>query len=216
MTRAGNFQPRYPLYKDKGEDMEIRCVVNTLFSSCTYVIMQGKSAWLVDCGDVEEILPLLDAPLRGVLLTHTHFDHIYGLNRLLKVFPEMLIFTNEAGKEGLLNDKLNLSRYHEEPFVLDSPENIRVVEDGQLIELFDGVNVQAVYTPGHSTTCVTWLMDDAIFTGDSYIPGVKTVTIFPHAEKQLVAQSEETIRRLAVNRNIFPGHAPQMNENDFI
>ena len=196
--------------------MEIRCVVNTLFSSCTYAIMQDKSAWLVDCGDVEEILPLLDAPLCGVLLTHTQFDHIYGLNRLLKVFPDVPVFTNEAGKEGLLNDKLNLSRYHEEPFVLDFPENIRVVKDGQQIAPFDGVNIQAVYTPGHSPTCVTWLTDDAIFTGDSYIPGVKTVTIFPHAEKSLVTQSEEMIRRLALNRNIFPGHAPQLNENDLM
>lgn len=215
MTRADNFQHRYPLYKDKGEDMEIRCVVNTLFSSCTYVIKHGELAWLVDCGDVEEVLPLLDGPLCGVLLTHTHFDHIYGLNRLLKAFPEVPVFTNEAGKEGLLSDKLNLSRYHEDPFVLDAPENIRVVEDGQCIGLFDGVNVQAVFTPGHSPTCVTWLMDDAVFTGDSFIPGVKTVTIFPHAEKHQAAQSEEMIRQMAVNRNIFPGHAPQLNENDF-
>ena len=196
--------------------MDIRWVVNTLFGSCTYAIMTGKSAWLVDCGDVDEILQLLDVPVSGVLLTHTHFDHIYGLNRLLELFPEVPIFTNKAGKEGLLSDKLNLSRYHEDPFVLDSPENIRVVEDGQQVELFDGVNVQAVFTPGHSPSCVTWMTDDAIFSGDSYIPGVKTVTIFPHAEKHLAAQSEATIRRLAMYRRIYPGHAPQTNDNQII
>ena len=216
MTRAGNFQPRYPLYKDKGDEMEIRWVVNTLFGSCTYAVVMDKSAWLVDCGDVDEILQLLDGPVSGVLLTHTHFDHIYGLNRLLELFPEVPIYTNEAGKEGLLSDKLNLSRYHEDPFVLDSPENIRVVEDGQQIELFDGVNIQAVFTPGHSPSCVTWMTDDAIFSGDSYIPGVKTVTIFPHAEKHLAAQSEALIRRLALSRHIYPGHAPQMDDNEIV
>ena len=187
--------------------MEIRWVVNTLFGSCTYAVMMDKSAWLVDCGDVDEILQLLHGPVCGVLLTHTHFDHIYGLNRLLELFPEVPIYTNEAGKEGLLSDKLNLSRYHEDPFVLDSPENIRVVEDGQQVELFDGVNVQAVFTPGHSPSCVTWMTDDALFTGDACIPGVKVVTKLPLGDRKVAAQSLALIESLATGRTIYPGHS---------
>jgi len=194
--------------------MEVRFVVNRVFNSCSYVVTQGPSSWLVDCGDVQEILSLVTGSLSGVLLTHSHFDHIYGLNRLLGLFPQLPVFTNQAGREGLLSDKLNLSRYHEEPFVLDKPGNIQVVEDGQQVALFDGINARAVFTPGHSPSCVTWLIGNAVFSGDSFIPGVKTVTNFPHADKQLAAQSEVCIRRMATGREIYAGHAPQLIENE--
>lgn len=187
--------------------MIIRQVINSVFNSCSYVVTQGHCSWLVDCGDVDRILPLIDGRLSGVLLTHTHFDHIYGLNHLLSVFPEVPIYTNEHGYVGLLSDKMNLSRYHENPFVLDNPGNIRVIEDGNEIGLFDDVNAQAVFTPGHSPSCVTWVVRDAVFTGDSYIPGVKTVTIFPHADKALVYQSEALILDLLEHRTIYPGHS---------
>ena len=192
------------------EMMPIRQVVNSIFNSCTYVLTRGGETWLVDCGDLDGILPLIDGNLRGVLLTHAHFDHIYGLNHLLTLFPGLTIVTNESGREGLLSDKLNFSRYHEEPFILDTSENIRVIGDGDSIPLFEGVNARAVFTPGHSPSCVTWIVGDAIFTGDSYIPGVKTVTAFPHSNKEQAAQSEMLIKRLAKSRRIYPGHASQL------
>ncbi len=194
--------------------MVIHRVVNTVFTSCSYIIAQDHRSWLVDCGDVDQLLPHIDGRLCGVLLTHSHFDHIYGLNHLLSVFPGVPIFTNEVGREGLLSDKINLSRYHEEPFVLDVPENIQVVEDGTAINLFEDVNARAVYTPGHSPSCVTWVLDDAVFSGDSYIPGIKTVTLFPHADKGLAAQSEARIIDLMKHRTIYPGHVLMEQNNN--
>lgn len=203
MTQSAHF-----MTVDK-DTVRIRQVVNSVFNSCTYILSRGENTWLVDCGDIDGVLPMIDGNLRGVLLTHSHFDHIYGLNHLLTLFPGIPIVTNESGREGLLSDKLNFSKYHEDPFVLDTPENIKVVRDGDLIPMFDGVNAKAVFTPGHSPSCVTWIVDDAIFTGDSYIPGVKTVTVFPHSDKVQAAQSEALIKKLAESRCICPGHAPQ-------
>jgi len=189
--------------------MRIHQVVNSIFNSCTYVLTRGHETWLVDCGDVDRILPHIEGTLRGVLLTHSHFDHIYGLNHLLTLFPGIAIVTNESGREGLLSVKLNFSRYHEVPFILDSPRNVMVVDNGAIIPLFKDIEATAVYTPGHCPSCVTWIVEDAIFTGDSYIPGVKTVASLPHSDKALAAQSEELIKRLAEQRRIFSGHAPQ-------
>lgn len=186
--------------------MVIYQVINTVFNSCDYVIKQEHQSWLVDCGDVDRICKMIDGDLCGVLLTHVHFDHIYGLNQLLSIFPEVPIFTNQQGRDGLLDDKENLSRYHETPFVLDRPENIQVVGDGEMVKLFDDVSARAVFTPGHHPSCVTWMMEDAVFTGDSYIPGIKTVTILPQGDKTLAAQSELLIRELSEHSEIYPGH----------
>ena len=187
--------------------MTIHQIVNSVFSSCSYVLTQDKQSWLVDCGDVDQILPLIDGKLQGVLLTHAHFDHIYGLNNLESLFPGVPVYTVMAGLNGLMSDKLNFSRYYGEPFIFDSPDNIKLVKDGECISLFDGVEIKAVATPGHSPGCVTWLTSDAIFTGDSYIPGVKTVTNLPHSDKDLALKNEALIRQMVENRSIYPGHA---------
>lgn len=188
--------------------MEIYQVVNTIFRSCSYVISGNGVSWLVDCGDIDQIVPLIDERLEGILLTHAHFDHIYGLNHLLTFYPNAKIYTNQSGQDGLLSDKLNFSRYYGDPFVLSRPENVAIVADGEELALFEDIKARAVYTPGHSPGCVTWIVDDAVFTGDSLIPGVKTVTNIPHSDKELAARSECAIREMAQHRTIYPGHAP--------
>lgn len=187
--------------------MTIHQIVNSIFNSCSYVLTQDKRSWLVDCGDVDQILPLIDGKLQGVLLTHAHFDHIYGLNNLESLFPGVPVYTVMAGLNGLMSDKLNFSRYYGEPFIFDSPDNVKLVNDGDYISLFDGVEIKAVATPGHSPGCVTWLTSNAIFTGDSYIPGVKTVANLPHSDKDLALKNEALIRQMVENRSIYPGHA---------
>ena len=190
--------------------MEIHQVVNTLYRSCSYVITHEGVSWLLDCGDVEPLLHLIGhTTLRGVMLTHGHYDHIYGLNILLTMYPSMAIFTNEAGKEELLSDKRNFSKYINDPFILQKPENVILVEDGQGIDLFDGIQAVPVFTPGHSPSCVTWVIGDAVFTGDSYIPGVKTVTNFPLSNRAQSAASELIIKDLISHRDVYPGHAPE-------
>lgn len=189
--------------------MVIRQVVNTVFNSCSYVLSGGDASWIVDCGDVDLLLPLIDGQLKGVMITHSHFDHIYGLNNLMALFPGIPVLTNEAGREGLLSDKLNYSRYHEAPFILDVPENIEIIADGDKVNLFEDVSAQAIYTPGHSPCSVTWQVGNALFTGDSYIPGVKTVTNFPTSDKRMAQLSREYILQLAQQGQVYPGHPAQ-------
>ena len=190
--------------------MIIRQIFNTVFRSCSYVISHEGCSWLVDCGDLDQILPLVDGDLQGVLLTHAHFDHIYGLNSLMILYPGLSVYTNQVGLDTLLNDKLNFSRYYGEPIIFNEPDRVKLVKDREWVELFDGIRAQVVFTPGHSPCCVTWIIDDALFTGDSFIPGVKTVTNIPHSNKDLAAKSEALIRELAEHRTIYSGHAPEI------
>lgn len=195
--------------------MEIRQVVNTIFNSCSYVLTQDCASWIVDCGDVDLLLPLISGRVKGVMITHAHFDHIYGLNHLLALFPGIPVMTNQAGYEGLLSDKLNYSRYHETPFVLDTPEVIKIVDDGECVNLFGDIDVQAIYTPGHSPCSVTWKVGEALFTGDSYIPGLKTVTNFPNSDRWQAQLSREYILQLAESGIVYPGHPSPVKAEEF-
>ena len=130
----------------------------------------------------------------------------YGLNKLVEMNPDVVVYTNEAGREALLNDKKNMSRYHETPYVFAHPDKIRIVRDGDKVPVGDSLTAEAHFTPGHNPGCITWVIGDAIFTGDAYIPGVKTVTNLPGSDKTLAAQSEEQIKKLAAGKHIYPGH----------
>ena len=62
--------------------MQVRRIVNRVFSSNTFVLRDGGIAYLVDCGDVQEVSNLCEeCVVKAVFLTHTHFDHIYGIDQ---------------------------------------------------------------------------------------------------------------------------------------
>lgn len=171
--------------------------VNSLFNSITYRL----GSTVIDPGDMQDW-----AGVSNVLLTHAHFDHIYGLNDLWETNNEIKVYTNHAGYRALLNSKLNLSRYHGEPFTFDHPDNIKVVADCENVTLDNGITAQAFFTPGHNDSCITWLIDDMLFTGDAYIPGIKVVTNLPGADRDKAANSIERIIRLIDNHIVCPGH----------
>lgn len=176
----------------------ILSINNSFFSSASYRI----GSVLVDAGDEWEGF----VGIKSVLLTHGHFDHIYGLNKLVEMNPDVVVYTNEAGKEALLNPKKNMSHYHETPFVFNFPDNIHIVCDGERLSFGDGLTAEAHFTPGHNPGCITWIMGDAVFSGDALIPGIKTVTNLPGSDKTLAAESEKLIKKLAEGKQIFPGH----------
>ena len=92
------------------ESLNVDYVTNTVFSSRTYWLTETNKndIWLVDCGDIEKIVKKLpkNSTIVGVLLTHVHFDHIYGLNQLMCLFPPLLsLCTNNYPKPLPTNHK---------------------------------------------------------------------------------------------------------------
>lgn len=186
-------------------------ITNRVFNSRTYILSDEKCdrVWLVDSGDTDRVLELIGKKsVEGVLLTHAHSDHIYGLEELITRFPNVKIYTNAAGIEALKSPKLNISHYHSEypDISIDAPDNVCVLTEGDPLEVL-GMPVQVYETPGHAPSCLTYIIGQMAFTGDSYIPGVKVFTGFPHANKKQAVDSVERILQLAVDCQIMPGHS---------
>lgn len=186
-------------------------IVNSVFSSRSYFLSNGSEAWLVDCGDVLSVIDHLTSEngvlsqIKGVLLTHVHYDHIYGLPRMLESYPWLKIYTNNWGRETLADERKNMSRYHEDPINLVS-DNVIVCGEGDVIDLFDGISARVYSTPGHNPSCLCYQIGDYLFTGDAFIPGIDVVTTLPGADKELAKNSEERIKMLAAGKIVCPGH----------
>ncbi len=82
----------------------------------------------------------------------------------------------------------------------------KTFKDGDIIDLGHNIRAQAFFTPGHNPSCITWKIGDAIFTGDSYIPGLKTVTNLPGGNKAHAEESVALIKELSKDKFIYPGH----------
>lgn len=171
---------------------------NSILNSASYLL---DDRILVDCGDWHTEYSYV----RHVFLTHAHFDHIFGLNILFDHCPDAAVYTNETGVQMLIDSRRNLSRYHESPFVFEHRDRVVVVSDGDMIDI-EGVSVRAVATPGHNASCISWIIGKDFFTGDSYIPGVKTVTNLPWCDRSAALLSEAKIRSLSEDYCVRPGH----------
>lgn len=219
-------------------------ITNSIFTSRTYIMEASPEApiWLVDCGDFDKVLEQIgDRPVAGVLLTHAHFDHIYGLPELLHRFPQAKIVTNKVGLETLGNSRLNLSRYQGAAMDI-VPENVMLVQEGDTVPLSDGkpaglfvgfsanqpaglpadlpdsqpadLSARVYETPGHHPSCLTFEMGDWLFTGDAYIPDEKVITNLPGGNKTLAAASLARLLALSCGKILCPGHSPRAATED--
>ena len=187
--------------------------VNSRFTSNTYIISNTEydNVWVVDPGDTEIVFEWMKAhsktTISGILLTHAHFDHIYGVNDIISHYPKCIIFVaNDYGKELLGDPKKNGSKYTEEgPIVVEENVAIRYYEKD--VQLWDNVNIQTFITPGHSDDSVCFTVEGMLFTGDTLIKDVRTVTKLKGGSVEKLENSIKCLNELKGNKlKVMPGH----------
>lgn len=202
------------------QSLEVTRIVHPIFSSNTYILSFSacSAVWLIDVGDFGGVLKLLhpSKEVRGVFITHAHYDHILGINDLIGQFPRCDIFISEYGCAGLKSEKLNLSFYHDQP-VNYQGNNITIIKEGTTVNLFNGIDLDVMETPGHNLGSLTFKVENFLFTGDSFIPGYEVVTKLKSGNKQSSIASLKKIMACINNKTILcPGHGMMGNASDLI
>jgi len=116
--------------------------------------------------------------IKLLLNTQAHFDHAGGFVELKRLSGAKMV-ASPADKalleKGGRDDFTWGDKYVYEPVMVD-----RVVSDGERVKL-GGVSVKAVFTPGHTKGCTTWMMVlkdggrkyTIAFVGSTSSPGYK-------------------------------------------
>lgn len=191
--------------------MEIIKHINSYSFSNTYILSVQSSewVWIIDPGDSCFMLDWLSKErkkIRGLLVTHSHVDHIYGINELRKQLGTIPVYVSEAGSKGIVSAKLNLSEYHEAPYVVEN-KDLRIVYSGSRIELWDGVILIIHDTPGHNEESLSFQVEKHLFTGDALIPGVKVFTKFHGGDKRKARETIDWVYdSFPSEQMIWPGH----------
>ena len=145
--------------------------VGMLATNCYLVADDAGRCAVIDPGShTEKILKKAEEEgftIEAILLTHGHFDHIYGCESLKELYPECKICIHHADEPCLNDTKFNLVG----DFNGYLPEiNADIVFDGnELLEIVPGVTVKVIHTPGHSkgSVCYTDFENGFMFSGDT-------------------------------------------------
>ena len=191
------------------DQIKVHQVINTLLLSNTYIVHNSNCCCIIDPGDIK---PLQDYIKQNkltptaILLTHYHFDHIYGLPKLQDIYKNTPIYCSHITKEGVLNDKINMSIYNQTPLNVKDV-NIKTFDTQENIEIWENQKAETLYTPGHNDDCHTYIIDKNMFTGDTLIPNYKIHTKSKKADKTQAQQSiDHILNSFSPENIIYPGH----------
>ena len=125
----------------------------------THVITIGNKCIIVDAGaSLEDVLNAVgDKKVEAILITHAHFDHISNIDAYEIAFGCPIIM-NEHSKKFLHNPVLNVSKFFVQDIIFDA-ENIHYIKGKETLNIA-GIDVQAIYTPGHSEDSMCFLCVD--------------------------------------------------------
>ena len=148
--------------------MEIIALPTMGFSSNCYIVHNGNEAFVIDPSISEKkIIANLSSrslKLKGILLTHGHFDHIYRAQELRNETGAPL-FVHELDNEMLTDADKNAYRtFTGKDFTVETADVL--LHDGDVLSLGDE-QIKVLHTPGHTRGSVCYDTGDSLITGDT-------------------------------------------------
>lgn len=159
----------------------------------------GESSALMDCLDGLETL-------EAILLTHTHWDHIAGIDDVRELFPECRILCHSEEFEMLQDPEQNFSS------MMGSARSYRADAELESCALrVEGDDLKVLETPGHSPGGVSfyWREKGLVLSGDALFQRGVGRTDLPGSDQEVLRSSlRNVLMELPDDTRVFPGHGP--------
>lgn len=184
-----------------------------------YVVSENGHGFIVDAvvkSDlVTDYIKDNNIKIDFILQTHTHFDHVLGLEYYKNLYNVDVFASSES--RDIANDKYyNLAYEYDD---LNVPID-NFLKDNKI---FTDFKIKALKTPGHSLDSISYLVGDYLFSGDTLFRGSIGRTDFPGGDYEtLIGSINEKYRVLDSNTVVYPGHGEktsldyEFNNNPFL
>jgi hydroxyacylglutathione hydrolase len=191
--------------------MDVRMfTVGPVQENCYILRRDGSDrALIVDPGDeADKLLGALDAlgvGLDGILLTHTHFDHVGAVAPVARATGAE-VWVPEIEKPVLADIMSFVPWPGFGPY--DSWDAEHTLKGGEKLELA-GFEIDVLFTPGHSPGHVTFSIPDehAVFSGDVLFQGSVGRTDLPGGDWPTLLESiRSLVESLPEDTTVHPGH----------
>lgn len=141
-----------------------------------------------------------------IVLTHEHFDHCWGVNDLVERY-HIPIVCSALCAECIKYEKRNCSVFYDinERFVINS-ETIDVESINNELP-FAGYALRFFPTYGHTNASVCFTVAGYLFTGDTLIKDLRTVTKLPTGSVEKLQETKKILQNLqGKGYMVYPGH----------
>jgi glyoxylase-like metal-dependent hydrolase (beta-lactamase superfamily II) len=142
--------------------------------------------------------------LEWIVETHVHADHLSAapvlqerLGGKLVIGKNIQVVQETFGK--VFNEGTEFKR--------DGSQFDVLVEDGEELTMGD-LRIKALHTPGHTPACMTYIIGDAVFVGDTlFMPDGGTARVdFPGGDARTLYRSIKRVLSLPENFRLFMCH----------
>lgn len=197
-------------------------VFNAFQTRCSVVWDQDKKCAVIDPGyadpaEREELMSFIsDKGLEPVcvMLTHAHFDHIYGMADLVRTF-RIPVYVHED--EIYTMEKANpyiCSTYGlplPDTFPIGDENHVRYIKEDDVIDV-GSLHFKVIETAGHSKGGVCFLeeQEKVLFSGDTLFAGAIGRTDHPGGDYDVLIRGIlDKLMALEGDIKVIPGHGPQ-------
>jgi len=140
-----------------------------------YIVEEQASITLIDTGipssfkGIVKVINEIGKPLKHILITHAHGDHVGSLVELNKAFPDIPISISRRDSR-LLKGDVELEPHEQQtPIKGGIPKNIHL-QPNQLLQEGDQIgSLEVIATPGHTPGSISFFdtRDHSIIVGDA-------------------------------------------------
>ena len=167
-----------------------------------------KECVLIDpadnAGKISEMIEQSGCMLKGILLTHGHFDHIMAADEVRDKY-NVKVYASAEEKNTLSTPHINLG----EAYGMNLSVKADVWHnDGDILKLA-GFDIKAIHTPGHTEGgCCYYIGEEhVLFSGDTLFHNSIGRTDLPTGSgSELVRSVREKLLVLPEDTRVYPGH----------
>jgi glyoxylase-like metal-dependent hydrolase (beta-lactamase superfamily II) len=178
--------------------------------SNTYILIdKNKDCLVIDPGkDYSGILEYINKNklnLKGVLLTHGHYDHIKGVDILIdSLKTNLYCYYDEIPM--LTSNYLNCSKFMGEDISIKSAPTALV--DKEVIKGLLDEDIKVIHTPFHTKGSVCYYLKKSklLFSGDTLFRYTIGRSDLPTSTPETIYASLKKLKDLPNDVKVYPGH----------
>ena len=191
-------------------NLKVECLTLGVCQTNCYYIHREDSREVIffdpaDKGNfLYETLQEKEFQIKAILLTHGHFDHIWGVEELQKLSGAR-VYAYEGEKALCEDADLNVSERAGRPCTIKADF---YVKDGEEITI-EGITCRLIATPGHTAGSCCYYFEDAgiLFSGDTlFCESVGRTDLPTGSMSALVRSVREKLLPLPDEVKVYPGH----------